>query len=247
MTVDQASILENDRHKRVQTDDSALSPRLSHLDRLSGHQKDQDCQGDEKQRTRDTVTIREAARRCCISDKTIQRAIRRGFLPGRYSQPNRCEIALSDLEMFLQKRGRSVQTLPEHHLAEQGAGRVQTLPEQCLDELEQRVCHLERLVDDLVSRQDPPKPRRLANTRERTTGPLPRHLVSLLTFARYHNVTASTVETHTDMRLLPVKRGEWTDADGTVVTLALDAKGRAAFSQLYHGIPLFIPCKQCPH
>src|SRR5580765_2836774 len=44
MTVDQASILENDRHKRVQTAESALSPRLSRLDMLSGHQEDQDRQ-----------------------------------------------------------------------------------------------------------------------------------------------------------------------------------------------------------
>lgn len=124
---------------------------------------------------------------------------------------------------------------------------VQIQPEQRLAELEQRVCHLECLIDDLVSRQDPPKPRRVAKKRERTTGPLPRHLVSLLTFARHHHVAQAKVQTHTDMGLLPVKRGEWTDADGTLVTLALDAKGKAAFSQLYHGTPLFIPCKLCPH
>jgi hypothetical protein len=125
--------------------------------------------------------------------------------------------------------------------------RVQTQPEQCLVELEQRVCHLERQIDDLVSRQDRHKPRRVAKKRERTTGPLPRHLVSLWTLARHHHVAQAKVQTHTDMGLLPVKRGEWTDADGTLVTLALDAKGKAAFSQLYHGIALFIPCKLCPH
>ena len=82
---------------------------------------------------------------------------------------------------------------------------------------------------------------------ERTTGPLPKHFVSLLAFARYHNVAQTTVLTHIDMGLLPVKRGEWTDPDGQVVTLALDAKGKAAFSQLYHGLPLFLSCEQCPH
>jgi hypothetical protein len=125
--------------------------------------------------------------------------------------------------------------------------RVQTQPEQCLVELEQRVCHLERQVDDLLSRQDRHKPRRVTKKRERTTGPLPRHLVSLWTFARHHNVAQAKVQTHTDMGLLPAKRGEWTDADGTLVTLALDAKWKAAFSQLYHGTPLFISCKLCPH
>ena len=33
------------------------------------------------------------------------------------------------------------------------------------------------------------------------------------------------VVAHVDISLLPTKRGEWTDADGTGVTLALDAKG----------------------
>src|SRR2546421_12129655 len=46
------------------------------------------------------VTIMEAARRCGVSDKTIQRAIRRGVLPARYPQPNRCEIAVRVLETF---------------------------------------------------------------------------------------------------------------------------------------------------
>src|SRR5205807_5789536 len=78
---------------------------------------------------------------------------------------------------------------------------------------------------------------------ERTTGPLPKHFVSLLAFARYHNVAQTTVLTHIDMGLLPVKRGKWTDPDGQVVTLALDAKGKAAFSQLYQGTPLFLSCE----
>ncbi len=83
---------------------------------------------------------------------------------------------------------------------------------------------------------------------ERTTGPLPNHLVSLLAFARCHNVAETKVRAHMDIdHLLPVKRGEWTDTDGTMVTLALDAKGRAAFYQLYQGVPPFMLCEQCPH
>lgn len=82
---------------------------------------------------------------------------------------------------------------------------------------------------------------------ERTTGPLPKHLVSLLAFARHHNIAGTKVQTHADTGLLPVKRGEWTDSDGTAVTQVLDAKGRAAFYQVYHGVPSFIECLQCPH
>jgi hypothetical protein len=82
---------------------------------------------------------------------------------------------------------------------------------------------------------------------ERTMGPLPKNLVSLLAFADLHNVAHTKIQTHVDIALLPAKRGEWTDTDGTVVTLALDSAGRAAFHQLYHGVPPFVACKQCPH
>jgi hypothetical protein len=69
---------------------------------------------------------------------------------------------------------------------------------------------------------------------ERTTGPLPKQLVSLVAFAKLHNVPEQTAVTHATMNLplLPAKYGEWTETDGTTVTLALDAKGRAAFHQL---------------
>jgi hypothetical protein len=84
---------------------------------------------------------------------------------------------------------------------------------------------------------------------ERTTGPLPKQLVSLVAFAKQHSVPEQTVVTHTtmDLPLLPAKRGEWTDTDGTTVTLALDTKGKVAFYQLYRELPLFLRCDQCPH
>jgi len=180
----------------------------------------------------DYVTIMEAARRCGVSDKTIQRAIRRGTLPAQYPQPNRCEIAVSDL----------VCIRPGHlsgHMTEPLESRVA--------ELERQVQDLERQMQRLRSRQEAPKARRVSRTRERTTGPLPRHLVSLLPYAQLHNVAEAKVLTHSDTGLLPVKRGEWMDTSGTPVTLALDAKGRQAFSQIYHDVPPFVRCEQCPH
>jgi hypothetical protein len=99
----------------------------------------------------------------------------------------------------------------------------------------------------LPTKSSSPKPRQRKNA-ERTTGPLPEHLVSLLSFAEQHCVAETKVRAHMDIdHLLPVKRGEWTDTDGTMVTLALDAKGRAAFYQLYQGVPPFMLCEQCPH
>lgn len=79
------------------------------------------------------------------------------------------------------------------------------------------------------------------------TGSLPKHLVSLLVFARQHNIAESTVQTHMNMGLFPVKQGIWMDTDGTEVTLALNAKGKAAFYHLYHSSPQFMSCPLCAH
>ncbi len=183
---------------------------------------------------REYVTILEAARRCGVSDKTIQRAIRRGTLPAQYPQPNRCEIAVSDLERFRPTPG---------HLS----GQASTSLESRVAALEQQVQDLEDLRQHLLDRQASSKPRRVTNAKERTIGPLPTHLVSLLAFAKLHNIAEQKVLTAIDIELLPVKRGQWTDRDGSTVTLAFDAKGRAAFYQVYRDLPLFVACQQCPH
>jgi hypothetical protein len=180
------------------------------------------------------ITIQEAARRYGVSGKRLQRAIRAKRLPASYPKPNRCAIVVSDLERFLHGQVSGHSTEPV---------------EQRVTELERRVEHLEGLVEALLSKQEVPKSSRKALARERTTGPLPRQLVSLLAFAQLHNVAETTVLTHAgkDMALLPIKHGKWTDRDGAVVTLALDAKGRHAFYRLYHGVPPFTPCQQCSH
>jgi hypothetical protein len=232
MTKNPMSILDGDRQESVQVQGSDMLTCKSRPDMLSGHSQDQDEKWENERAMVDYLTIQEAAKRCGVSDKTIQRAIRAGTLPARYPQPNRCEIAVCDLDAFKPR---------------QVSGHVQTATESRLAALEARVEHLEHLVADLLSRQETPKPKHTGKARKRPTSPLPKQFVSLLAFARHHNVAQSKVQTHVDMGLLPVKHGEWTDTDGTVVTLALDAKGRVAFSQLYHGIPPFVACKHCPH
>ncbi len=84
----------------------------SRLDTLSRHGEDQDG-GQESESL--YVTIQEAARHCGVCDKTIQRAIRAGTLPARYPQPNRCEIAISDLDTFMPGH---VQTATNQYFAE---------------------------------------------------------------------------------------------------------------------------------
>jgi len=179
------------------------------------------------------VNIMEAARRCQVSDKTIRRWIHAHKLPARFPQSNRSEIAVSDLEPFL----------PRHPL-----GHVQEAPiESRIEVLEHRVQALEQQRQQLQSGSEAPKEKRPSRRETRTTSPLPKQFVSLLTFASQHNVAESKVQTHVEMGLLPAKRGEWMDRDGTMVMLALDTKGRRAFYQVYHGVPPFVECHQCPH
>jgi excisionase family DNA binding protein len=180
------------------------------------------------------VNIMEAARRCGVSDKTIRRWIHAQKLRAHFPQPNRCEIAVSDLEPFLPG---------------QVPGQGEEVLENRLAALERQVQALERLVQQLFSRPGASKAERSSPSRKRhsTTGPLPRHLVSVLAFAELHRIPEQKVLTHTEISLLPVHRGAWTDHDGQEVTQAFDAKGRQAFHQLYHETPWFTPCTRCPH
>lgn len=181
----------------------------------------------------DYVNIMEAARRCQVSDKTIRRWIHAQKLPAQFPQPNRCEIAISDLEPFLpgQMPRQSEQELES---------RVATL--------EHQVQRLERQLEDLLSTAGSKTPRSSSQRpRERTTGPLPSQFVSVLAFAELHHIPEQKVLTHSEISLLPVRRGTWIDHDGQEISLAFDAKGRQAFYQLYRETSWFVPCAQCPH
>lgn len=184
--------------------------------------------------TVDYVNIMEAAQRCGVSDKTIRRWIHAKKLRAHFPLPNRCEIAVSDLEPFV-----------PGHLSRQSGEPL----ESRVATLERQVQALERQVQQLLSRQPTPKMRYASSRqpRERITGSLPPHLVSVLAFAELHRIPEQKVHTHIEIRLLPVHRGAWTDHDGQEVALAFDAKGRQAFHHLYHDTPLFVPCTRCPH
>lgn len=176
------------------------------------------------------VNIMEAARRCGVSDKTMRRWIHAKKLRARFPQPNRCEIAISDLEPFLP--GQSEEPLENRVAA-----------------LERQVQALERQVQQVLSPQEASRGQRSSVSRKRqpTIGSLPRHLVSVLAFAELHRIPERKVLTHIDISLLPVQRGAWTNHDGQEVTLAFDAKGRQAFHHLYHEDSWFIACTRCPH
>lgn len=67
----------------------------SYQDTVTGHKEDQDSAQECENLY---VTIQKVAQYCGVSSKTIQRAIQAGTLPAHYPKPNRCEIAVSDLE-----------------------------------------------------------------------------------------------------------------------------------------------------
>jgi hypothetical protein len=174
--------------------------------------------------TTEYVNIMEAVR-CWIHAQKLRT---------RFPQPNRCEIAVSDLKPFLPGHlpGQSEESIEI---------RVATLKRQ-IQALEQRVQQL--LTRSAVSRAQPSFSQ---HTQERTTGPLPRHLVSVLAFAQLHRIPEQKVHTHINSSLLPFHRGRWTDHDGQPVTMTFDAKGRQAFHHLYHETPWFVPCTRCLH
>jgi excisionase family DNA binding protein len=180
------------------------------------------------------VNIMEAARRCGVSDKTIRRWIHAQKLRAHFPHPNRCEIAVSDLEPFLPG---------------QAPGQGEEPVENWVAVLERRVQALERQMQQVLSSVETPRTERPSAPRNRhsATGPLPRRLVSALAFAELHRIPERKVLTHIDISLLPVHRGTWTDHDGQKVSIAFDAKGRQAFHQIYHALPLFVPCSRCPH
>ncbi len=126
----------------------------------------------------DYLTIMEAARHSGKSDKTIRRAIHKGLLAAHFPQPNRCEIAIKDLDAFL--RG-------------QVSGQLESLQEQRIAELEGRIQALEAQVQRLLEKPKALGAHRVTSPRERMAGLLPRHLVPLLPFAQMHNVSETTV------------------------------------------------------
>src|SRR6266849_3481852 len=146
------------------------------------------------------------------------------------------------MDRCLDKKGADMMTDSEHLTIREAARRYRVS-----DKKLQRVADLEDLVQRLLKRQEGSRPRQASPAKERTAGSLPRQFISLLVFAELHNVAAAKVLAHMDTGLLPVKRGKWTDKDGSVVTLALDPAGKRAFHQIYHGVPPFFECSQCPH
>jgi hypothetical protein len=63
--------------------------------------------------------------------------------------------------------------------------------------------------------------------------------VALLNFATLHNVGSTDYQRAINMQVLPVqRRGD---------TLLLDGAGQQAFWQIFHELPAYVSCGDCPH
>lgn len=172
------------------------------------------------------VTVVEGARRLGISEKTIRRAIHAGKLPARYPHPNRCEIAVNDLEAW-----RSPPTEPDataRHLAD----------------LETRLHQVEMQVQQLQQAQRVPPvahdPRMFA---EVEAPALLGDLVSLQDFADLHAVNRNEAAQCWSKGFIAGQR----QGTGKRAPVMIGTKGRRDFWAQFHETPGFRACDNCPH
>jgi len=190
------------------------------------------------------VSIQEAARRCGVSGKTIQRAIQAGKLPAQYPKPNRCEIAISALEIF--RPGQVSGHAPNSAILE---SRIAAL--EC------RLSEMELLVKQLQHKQQDVQletKRRAGTTQPRVWRPrpstedilLPEGLILLQAFVALHAVSSNEADKRWKAGFVHVvKRPEV--GGKRRQTIALDEQGRRDFWVQFHATPGFRPCDQCPH
>jgi hypothetical protein len=190
------------------------------------------------------VSIQEAARRCGVSGKTIQRAIQAGKLPAQYPKPNRCEIAISALETF--RPGQVSGHAPNPADLE---SRIAAL--EC------RLSEIERLVKPLQHEQQAvplETKRRTGTNKPLASRPrpstentfLPEGLVLLQAFVTLHAISSNEAEKRWKASFIHVVKQP--QAGGRRrQTISLDEQGRRDFWVQFHTTPGFRSCDQCPH
>jgi hypothetical protein len=100
-------------------------------------------------------------------------------------------------------------------------------PSQHTTDLEHRVGELERRIATLEQQ--------LAVLRNKSVKP-----VALLTFASTHNVVSPDYQRAINMAVLPIQTRKSGDK-------MLNATSQRVFYQIFHELPYFIACEQCPH
>jgi hypothetical protein len=190
------------------------------------------------------VSIQDAARRCGVSGKTIQRAIQAGKLPAQYPKPNQCQIAISDLHRFRPGQVSGHSPKPAEL-------------ESRIAVLERRFSEMERLVEQLQhERQDilletkrrtgatkPHAPRSRPSTEDI---PIPEGLVHLQAFVALHTVSSNEAEKRWKAGFIHVVKQPEAGGKRHQI-IALDEQGRHDFWVQFHATAGFRPCDQCPH
>jgi len=190
------------------------------------------------------VSIQEAARRCGVCDKTIQRAIQAGKLVARYPKPNRCAIAISDLETF--RPGQVSGHAPNPAVLE---SRIAVL--------ERRFSEMDLLVEQLQhERQDVQleTKRRTGATKPLASRPrpsiqdtrLPEGFVLLQAFVALHAVSSNEADRLWKAGFIHIVKPPRIEGKQRQ-TIALDEQGRRDFWVQFHVTPGFRSCDQCPH
>lgn len=172
--------------------------------------------------TQSTLTMVEAAKLAGVAERTIRRAVKAERLPADLSNPRKARIKQDDLERWKQRTLQPRQgTIPTPIAEEQTLlRRIASLEQQVtsIAALQQRVSQLEQQLDQGRRKILP---------------------VALVAFARVHNVAATEYQRAINMHVLPVVcQGQ---------TVYLDGLGQRAFWQVFHELPSYTPCAQCPH
>src|SRR5712692_10964784 len=190
------------------------------------------------------ANIQEAARRCGVSGKTIQRAIQAGKLPAQYPKTNQCKIAISALETF--RPGQVSGHAPNPAVLE---SRIAAL--EC------RLSEMERLVKQLQHEQQsvPLETKRWAGTNKPLASRprpstentlLPEGLVLLQTFVALHAISSNEAEKRWKAGFIHVVKQPQAGGRRRQI-IALDEQGRHDFWVQFHTTPGFRSCDQCPH
>ncbi|SRR5712692_10039209 len=190
------------------------------------------------------VSIQEAARRCGVSGKTIQRAIQASKLVARYPKPNRCAIAISDLETF--RPGQVSGHAPNPVALE---SRIAAL-ERRLSEMELQVEQLQHKQQDALletkRRTGTKKPLALRSRPSTEDMPLPEGLVPLQAFVALHAVSSNEADRLWKAGFIHIVKHSKAEGKHRQA-IALDEQGRHDFWVQFHATPGFRSCDQCPH
>lgn len=200
------------------------------------------------------ITIQEAARRLGKSEKTLRRWVHDDKIPARMVE-GRYVFTESDIEAH---RGTQETQVGYDDLIE----RIEVL-EATVARLEASIEQVQVHIWDIVySPLEQSETRVYPNVQEKQEKPvqvgrhsqathggvfgLPDGLKGWRSFAALHGIAPSTVQKAIETGRLTIVSGKWTVGRASVQG-ALDATGQAKFYELWHNLPKFQTCPNCPH